>query len=242
LSDSHDSDNGNETGGYDGFGSGFGPGFESGPGSDASEGLRLPPWERRERFGFLNALYLTVKDVLVAPGHFFHQMPSRVGLLQPLLFAVVIGAIATFFGWMWSLAGSSLQLMVAEDMGEVGEVLQGPWWSFVLFLFSPVIVAVGILVKAALIHLLLMLLGGNKLGFEATFRVAAYAEATSILGLLPFCGSVLGTVWGLVVVIVGLYSIHETDPWRAIVAVLLPMMLCFSAIGTGVVALIASFA
>ncbi len=236
MSDSYDNMNGYEPGEPDsaGFGGKEGPG-----GPDTREGLRLPPWERRERFGFLNGLYLTVKDVLLTPGQFFHRMPSRVGLLQPLFFAVVLGLIASFFGWLWSLAGSSLQLMVAEDMGEIGEILQGPWWSFVLFLFSPVVVAIGILVKAALIHLLLMLLGGNKLGFEATFRVAAYGEATSILGLIPFCGNVLGMVWGLVVLIIGLYSIHETDPWRAVLAVLAPMLFCLSVVGGSIVLLIA---
>lgn len=213
---------------------GFGDGYDSGLGPDASESLRLPPWERRDRFGFLNGLYLTTKDVLLTPGQFFHRMPSRVGLTQPLLFAVVLGVAAAFFSWMWSLAGSSLQLMVAEDLGDAGEVLKGPWWSFVLFLFSPIVVSIGLLIKAALMHLILMLLGGNKLGFEATFRVAAYGEATSILGLLPFCGNFVGIVWGLIVLIVGLYSIHETDPWRAVLAVLGPMLFCASAI-TGVV-------
>ena len=212
--------------------------FDEGFGSATNE-LLLPPWERRERFGFLNGLYLTIKDVLLAPGQFFHQMPSQVGMIQPLLFAVVLGVAATFFGWMWSLAGSSLQLLVAENLGEV---LRGPWWSFVLFLFSPLIISFGVFVKAALIHLVLILLGGNKLGFEATFRVSAYSEAASILALVPFCGSVLGVVWGLVVVIIGLYSIHGIEPWKAVVAVLVPMVICLSAISGSVVALVAGLA
>lgn len=218
---------------------GFEPGYDEGFGSESSEGLLLPPWERRNRFGTLNGLYLTIKDVLLAPGQFFRRMPSQVGLREPLLFAVVLGIAATFFGWMWSLAGSSLQLLVAEDLGEA---LRGPWWSFVLFLFSPIIVSVAVIVKAALIHLLLMLVGGNRLGFEATFRVAAYSEAAGILSLLPFCGSLLGAVWGLVVVIIGLYSIHEIEPWKAVVAVLAPMLICLSAISSSVVALIAALA
>ena len=214
-------------------------GYSQGFGSETSEGLLLPPWERRDRFGFLNGLYLTIKDVLLAPGQFFHRMPSQVGMTQPLLFAVTIGVAATFFIWMWSLAGSSLKMLVADDLGEV---LRGPWWSFVMFLFSPVIVSIGVIVKAAMIHLVLILLGGNKLGFEATLRVSAYSEAASILALLPFCGPVLGVVWSLVVVIIGLYSIHETDPWRAVVAVLAPMALFFSAVSGSVVLLLAGLA
>ena len=44
--------------------------------------------------------------------------------------------------------------------------------------------------------IVLMLVGGNKLGFEATFRVAAYGEAASILALVPFCGGVIGVLLG----------------------------------------------
>ncbi len=208
--------------------------FEEGFGSTTKE-LALPPWERRERFGFLNGLYLTIKEVLLTPSRFFHRMPSQVGLTQPLLFAVVLGVATTFFAWMWSLAGSSLQLLIAES---ISQVLRGPWWSFVLFLFSPVIVSIGVIVKAVLIHLVLILLNGNKLGFEATFRVSAYSEATGILALVPIFGPVLGIVWSLVVVIIGVYSIHETDPWKALVAVLLPMLFFMTAISGSVILLL----
>jgi len=155
----------------------FGEGIDEGFGT---EGLLLPPWERRERYGFLNGLYLTIKDVMLAPRVFFHRMPTQVGLAQPLYFALVLGIVAAFFGWMWSLAGSSLQMFVADNLEEV---IKGPLYSFLAFLFSPLTVAILVFLKAGLIHLMLMLVGGNKLGFEATFRVAAYGEAAGILAL-----------------------------------------------------------
>ncbi len=213
----------------------FDAGVDDGFGTTGTEGLQLPPWERRERYGFLNGLYLTIKDVLLTPGTFFHRMPTQVGLAQPLYFALVLGVVAAFFGWMWSLAGSSLQMFVAEDLEEL---VKGPLYSFLAFLFSPVTVAILVLLKAGLIHLMLMLVGGNRLGFEATFRVAAYGEAASILALLPFCGGVLGVLWSLFITIVGLYSIHETDPWRAVLAVIVPMVVCLSMISASAVLLI----
>jgi len=218
-------------------GSGFGAAYDDGFGTGGTEGLLLPPWERRERFGFLNGFYLTVKDVLLAPRQFFHRMPSQVGLLQPLYFAVVLGVVASFFAWMWSLAGSSLQALMAEDLGEI---FQGPFVAFGVFVLSPVTIAMGIFIKAALLHLVLMLVGGNRLGFEATFRVAAYGEAAGILALVPACGSIIGVVWTVVVTVIGLHSIHETDPWRAIVAVILPTAFCTSLVAASVIAFILS--
>jgi len=210
----HDGDNG--YGGYGGF-------QEKGP-----EGLQLCPWERREQFGFLNALYLTTREVLMSPQKFFHRMPSRVGLTQPLLYALILGVTAAFLGWMWSLAGSSLQVLVAEDLGDA---FRGPLWSFLAFVGSPLTVAIAVFVRAALMHLMLMLLGGNQLGFEATFRVAAYGQAAGVLALLPFCGGLVALLWELAIDVIGLYSIHGTDPWRAMVAVLAPALICASTIG-----------
>ena len=214
----------------EGFDQGFGPGETGGP-----EGLELPPWERRERFGFLNGLYLTIKDVLVAPRQFFHRMPTQVGLVPPLLFAIVVGVFAAFFDWMWSLAGSSLEMFFAEDLEEV---VKGPVAMFLHFVFSPVTIIVTVFFEAALLHLFLMLFGGNKLGFEATFRVAAYGQAAGILALVPFCGTPVGILWSILVTIIGLYSIHDTDPWKAVAAVVLPMVLCLSVVGMGAMSLL----
>ena len=55
--------------------------------------------------------------------------------------------------------------------------------------------------EAALLHVCLMLFGGNKLGFEATFRVAAYGQAAGILALVPFCGTPLGILWSLLCIL-----------------------------------------
>jgi hypothetical protein len=205
---------------------------DDGFGTTGTEGLLLPPWERRERYGFLNGLYLTVKDVLLTPRTFFHRMPTQVGLAQPLYFALVLGVVATFFVWMWSLAGSSIQFLFAED---IKELMHGPILAFSLFIFSPLIVPICVFIQAGLIHLALMLVGGNKLGFEATFRVSAYTTAAGILAMIPFCGSFLGTLLSLYISIVGLHKIHGTDPWRAVLAVLIPMVLCLSFSSGGII-------
>ncbi len=210
-----------------------GPSYDDGFGTGGTEGLLLPPWERRERFGFLNGLYLTIKDVLLAPRQFFHRMPSQVGLLQPLYFAVLLGVLASFLAWMWALAGSSLQMLVADSFEEV---VQGPMVAFGFFVSSPFSTAISVLIKAGLLHGVLMLVGGNRLGFEATFRVAAYGEAAGILALVPACGGFIGLIWAIVVTIIGLYSIHETEPWRAVVAVLVVSTVCASMIGASIMA------
>lgn len=198
------------------------------PEFDPQEGLRLPPWEERRRWGLINALYLTVKEVLLRPGEFFGRMPARVDVWQPLMFAILIGFAASFFQWMWALAGSSLGVFLEED---VGRVLGKPLLYGFLWLTSPLLVAAEVLVTALLLHLCLMLLGGARLGFEATFRVACYAQAPGLLVIFPFCGSAVGLVWYVVVLVVGLQRIHATEAWRAVLAVFLPLLLCLASCG-----------
>lgn len=211
-------------GGTGGLGGDYRGGFAAG----GPEGLALCAWERRAEYGLLNALYLTTRDVLTGPQRFFQKMPTRVGLVQPLIYAVILGVIASFMAWLWSLAGSSLQTLAGAA---VGPLFKGPLWTFVSLLTSPLTVAVLVFAHAALMHVTLMLLGGNRLGFEATFRVAAYGQAAAVLGMLPFCGGMLAIILELAINVMGLYSIHGTDPWRAAIAVLAPALLCASTMG-----------
>jgi hypothetical protein len=203
--------------------------------STAGETLHLPPWEERERYGLLNALYLTSKDVLFAPGHFFQRMPTRLGLIQPLIFGVAITFGSTFFDFMWSLTGGSLQRLLAR--GDVSDFVRAPVILGAIWVLSPLVAVVQIVVRAAIFHLCLMIVGGNRLGFEATFRVVAYSRAAGVISILPFCGGLVGLAWEIAVTIIGLARIHGVEQWRPIVAVLLPVAMMLLSCG-GLLALI----
>jgi hypothetical protein len=110
--------------------------------------------------------------------------------------------------------------------------------------FGAVFVVIGLFIAAGVLHLMLLLLGGARRDFEATFRVVSYAQATSILFLLPFCGQVIGGVWCLVLYVVGLAEVHRIGHGRAVAAVLLPLALvccCCAFLGFVFAATIASF-
>ena len=69
-----------------------------------------------------------------------------------------------------------------------------------------------------------MVRGGRK-GFEATFRVVAYSQATRVWSIIPFIGSPIGWVWRTVVQIIGLKEVHQISYVRIIVAFLIPLAL-----------------
>jgi hypothetical protein len=88
-----------------------------------------------------------------------------------------------------------------------------------------VFVVTGVFIAAGILHLMLLLLSGARRDFEATFRVVSYAQATSILFLVPFCGTLVGGVWCLVLYVLGLAAVHQIGHGRATAAVLLPIAL-----------------
>jgi len=168
--------------------------------------------------------------VLLEPGAFFRAMPVAGGIASPLLYGVVIGwiglAAAAFYQAIFrSVVGSSWGAL--GDRPEIAAVLGWveSWAGFVAqVVFGGVFVVIGLFVAAGILHLMLLLLGGARRGFEATFRVVSFSQATSVLFLLPFCGQAIGAVWCLVLYVLGLAQAHQIGHGKAAAAVLLPLL------------------
>jgi hypothetical protein len=195
-------------------------------------------WDRRDGTGILAALVETTREVLARPGAFFRAMPVTGGLGSPLLYAVLIGwiglAAAAFYQAVFrSVVGTSGSLL--GDRPELAALLGWveSWAGFLAqVIFGGVFVVIGVFVAAGILHVMLLLLGGARRGFEATFRVVSFAQATSILFLIPFCGQAIGAVWGLVLYVIGLAGAHRIGHGRAAAAVLLPLaLLCCCCVG-----------
>jgi hypothetical protein len=69
-----------------------------------------------------------------------------------------------------------------------------------------------------------MMVGGNRKGFEATFRVIAYSWSTQIFTLVPLVGSFIIPIYALVIEIIGLRESHGIGSGRAALAIFLPFI------------------
>ncbi|HOX25115.1 MAG TPA: YIP1 family protein [Candidatus Krumholzibacteria bacterium] len=197
--------------------------------------LDPPPWERRREYGTLNALVVTIRLVLFSPDRLFSRMPVGLGLLQPLLFAVVVALVGALFDWMWALATGNLPSVLAPGLARA---IRGPYFTAAHFLLSPAVAVVVVFVRAAVFHGVLVVLGCNRLGFEATFRVVAYCRATRLLSILPFCGGIAGLVWELVATVIGLARIHDCATGKAVLAVVLPVVVIAVSLGGWILTLL----
>jgi len=186
------------------------------------------PWEQRAEKGFVNALLETIRLVLLEPARAFRTMPPVGGMGAPLFYFVLLTTLGGVAGLGYQLAlnaanpaaGTPEQRMVAEALASTA-VLGGTLMTL------PFVFAALAFVSSALTHLALMLVGGAKKSFETTFRVTCYAGgSTAVLQLLPVCGALAAWVWNIFIMVTGLSEAHGIGKGRALVAVLLPALVC----------------
>jgi hypothetical protein len=190
-----------------------------------------PPWEERDRLGILAALVETTKKVMAEPTAFFRAMPTHGGIGSPLLYAVLVGWIGIIASGFYSalfqsIVGTSM-LPFARNR-EFTEALgfAQSWVGFLVqSLFAPVGIVIGVFVAAGIFHLMLLVLGGARRDFEATFRAVSYGQAPYVLLIVPFCGSVIAWVWSLVLYVIGIAEAQQVSRGKAAAAVLLPLVL-----------------
>ena len=85
----------------------------------------------------------------------------------------------------------------------------------------------GRLFGSGIFHLCLMIVGGAKQPFETTFRVVCFAGGSANpLLVIPICGGLIAGIWKIVLYCIGFARAHETDTGRAVLAVILPVIVC----------------
>ena len=186
------------------------------------------PWDERQTKGLLNALIETLQMVLSRPVAAFTAMKREGGLGEPLLYAIIGGTFGGVFALTYNFALRSLTPF-GDRHNALAHLFGGLSWIFLLVL-TPLFVVIGVFVASAILHVCLMIVGGAKQSFETTFRVVCFAEGSvSPLLVIPFCGGLIVGIWKVILYCIGLARAHETDTGRAVIAVLLPLVVCCGA-------------
>lgn len=181
------------------------------------------PWPPAETDPVLPAFGETWRSATFDPAAFFRRVPRDGGTGAAVLYFLVIVLLVAGATLFWeSLSLFSGQL--ARD-GLAAELGVRPVSPLVSFLFTPVLLLVMLWLGAAVTHMLLSLFDGGRHGFGTTIRVFAFAYSPALFGVIPWIGGLIGSLWMLVLLIIGLREAHEVDGWKAAVAVLLPFAL-----------------
>lgn len=96
-----------------------------------------------------------------------------------------------------------------------------------LLIGLPFGLAISLFVGSGITHLCLMLVSGNKYGFQATFRPISYSYCAHLFNLIPLIGNLIGSIYMIILSILGVREGHETSTGKAALAVLLPAIVAF---------------
>ena len=193
------------------------------------ESVPVIPWEDPGR-SFFDALFETVKLLTTSPGEAYRRMPVTGGIGRPLFYAIAVGWVSIAVAVFWNVLFQGLWLPFMESvedlagMGALYGLTIG--WGLMMVALAPLFVVIGVFIAAAILHLMLLIVGGASGGFETTVRVVCYTQTAQLAGIIPFCGGIIALIWTVVLYVTGFSVAHRTTQGKALVAVLLPVVLC----------------
>jgi hypothetical protein len=175
------------------------------------------PWESGE--GFVSAFFKTTGDALFSPTRFFKKVGTGEGYLPALIYGLISGIIGSggALVWQWYLFSKWLPVRQFSDV-------TSSIYMTLLIIFVPLTIIFSLFLGSIVTHVCLMIVGGNKKGFQTTFRAISYAFSGNLFAIIPFIGSTIGGIYFLILTIIGLRESHTIPTGKAVLAVFLPLI------------------
>ena len=119
-----------------------------------------------------------------------------------------------------------MQGFVTPEMSEAGRGISSNVGSPLGTAMIPFVLIIWLFIVSGMLHLFVMIVGGAKAGFEATFRVVSYSVSPFLFMVIPYCGVLITPLWALSLFMIGIRDAHETTGGKATAAVLFPFLFC----------------
>ena len=175
------------------------------------------------------------KETLVNPKSYFSTMKTSGGMVEPLIKAVIYGAIAGVIAFLWSILG--LGAMGAGFMGGAIGVMALVWYI--------IIAVIGLFIGAVILLIISSICKGTS-DFEANVRVVAAVMVimpiSALLGFTMGINSILGSIVMLAVNLFALWLLYnglvealkaKPETARIVMYVLAALFVLFMIIGMG---------
>lgn len=182
------------------------------------------PWPPPEGRSAIEALVDTWRTSVFQPTRFFRAMPTPDSVGPAVVYYLIVGVLSVGLSLFWQVIFDTL-FSAAGFTTESDPSPLGGWAPIASFLFSPVILLLVLGIGVLITHAILAIVGGARRGLSTTCRVLAFAYGPALFTIIPFVGALIGSVWSVVLAIIGLREAHRTDGWRAAVAILAPLVI-----------------
>ena len=142
------------------------------------------------------------KDVLVNPKSYFSTMKTTGGMAEPLIKAVIYGAIAGALAFLWSIL----------NLGAITGGLFGGALGIMIFIGKIIASIIGLFIGAVILLVISSICKGST-DFEANVRVTAACmvimPVSAFFGLASHFNVYLGSIIGLAVSLYGLWLLYN---------------------------------
>ena len=184
------------------------------------------PWDDRQQRGILRAFFDTLVMVLTKPAEAFTAMKREGGFGEPLIYAIIGGSVGGVIYFLYNFLLGSAHMLGSHE-NPMMQMMGGGIRPLFFIILVPLFVTIATFIGSGIFHLCLMIVGGAKQPFETTFRVVCFAGGSANpLLVIPICGGLIGGIWKIVLYCIGFARAHETDTGRAVLAVVLPVIVC----------------
>ena len=155
--------------------------------------------EKSEEKFDINSVISDAKKILTDPAGFYSEMPTTGGFVNPLIFLLVMGAVAGVISGVLGMIGLGRGAMPG------GAALA----AIVVF---PIALLIGGFIAAGVMFVIWKLLGSEK-DYETAYRCVAYSTAImppmAVLGVIPYLGGIIHTLWGTFLMYTASLKVHD---------------------------------
>ncbi|MEI6048590.1 MAG: Yip1 family protein [Bacteroidota bacterium] len=182
-----------------------------------------------------NAFIKESKDILLNPKLYFATMKTTGGMTEPLIKAVIYGAIAGAISFLWSLL----------KIGVIGGSIFGGAIGIKAFVWSVVGAVIGLFIGAVVLLVISSICKGST-DFEANVRVTAAVmvvmPVSAFFGFATGINLYLGLIIGLVVNIFALWLLYNglveslktsVETTKIVMYVLIALIVVMTLVGLG---------
>lgn len=155
-------------------------------------------------------------------------------LIQSALNAVVITAM---WGTLWgALTSAHTHIPILQSIYDMGLGII----TLLMFVFFAVMSFIGIFISGAIVHLGVLLFGGER-GYKETVKAIIYGSTPGYLfGWIPGI-SIIFWLWALILEIIGIKELQDLSIGRAIAAILIPIIIIIGIIVVIIIIIVFSF-
>jgi len=146
----------------------------------------------------------TVFEVITNPAGFFQDMPVTGGFADPLIFLAAMGIVSGIIQAVLSIVGFGFKVSFFMALASI--------------IFVSVMVVIFSFIGAGIFFVIWKLMGSEQ-SFETAYRCVAYAAAispvTTIIGIIPYLGALIGMLWMMFLMVVVTEKVHKLESQKA---------------------------